>query len=186
MPYAFTLTTVIKAAPQAIYDAWLDSRAHSAMTGGKAKQSAKVGDRVTAWDGYITGRNVALIPGQTIVQTWRTTKFTSAHEDSTITVNLSPVAGGTQLTLTHADVPDDQTSYETEGWQNHYFAPMQKYFAKAAGKTAAAARPARSARKKPARAVKKSAAKKAKKKPARKPAKRTAKRSAPKRKTKKR
>jgi uncharacterized protein YndB with AHSA1/START domain len=183
MPYAFTLTTVIKATPQAIYDAWLDSRAHGAMTGGKAKQSAKVGDRVTAWDGYITGRNVALIPGQTIVQTWRTTKFTPAHGDSTITINLSPVAGGTQLTLTHADVPDDQTSYETEGWQNHYFEPMQGYFAKAAGKATAGARPARSARKKPARTVKKSAAKK---KPARQPAKRTAKRSAPKRKTKKR
>jgi len=168
MPYAFTLTTTIKATPRQIYDAWLDSRAHGAMTGSKAQQSAKVGDAVTAWDGYINGKNVALIPGRTIVQTWRTTKFTDAHGDSTITVNLAPVAGGTQLTLTHADVPDGQTSYEQGGWQRSYFEPMQRYFAKAQRKPAAKKTPAR-------KAAKKSGAKK-----------RPARRSAAKRKSRKR
>ena len=40
MTYAFTLTDVIPASPQAIYDAWLDSRGHTAMTGSKAKMSS--------------------------------------------------------------------------------------------------------------------------------------------------
>ena len=128
MPYTYTLTATIPASPQDIYDAWLDSRAHSDMTGGKATQSAKVGAAVTAWDDYISGNNVELVPGKRIVQTWRTTKFTDEHGDSIIIVTLEPARGGTNLTLEHANVPDGQTSYEESGWQEHYFEPMRRYF----------------------------------------------------------
>jgi uncharacterized protein YndB with AHSA1/START domain len=128
MPYDYTLTALIPASPKEIYETWLDSRGHSAMTGGKATQSAKVGAAVTAWGDYITGKNLHLEPGKRIVQTWRTTQFTDAHTDSVVTVTLVKVAGGTRLTLNHANVPDDQTSYEESGWKAHYFTPMQRYF----------------------------------------------------------
>ena len=36
MQYAYTLTTTIPASAQEIYDAWLDSLAHSEMTGAEA------------------------------------------------------------------------------------------------------------------------------------------------------
>jgi activator of HSP90 ATPase len=130
MSYDFTLTAVIPATPRAIYDAWLDSRGHGAMTGSVAKMSGKVGAKVTAWGGYISGKNLELVPGKRIVQSWRTTKFTDAHEDSTITVMLAAIKGGTRLTLRHANVPDGQTSYQKGGWRDHYFRPMQAYFAK--------------------------------------------------------
>ena len=74
--------------------------------------SDEVGAEVSAWDGYITGRNLELIPGERIVQSWRTTQFTNEHEDSIITVTLEEVEGGTLLTLVHSNVPDGQTSYE--------------------------------------------------------------------------
>jgi hypothetical protein len=48
-------------------------------------------------------------------------------------VTLTPVEGGTLLTLAHSDVPDGQTSYEQGGWQSHYFEPMKKYFAAFSG-----------------------------------------------------
>jgi uncharacterized protein YndB with AHSA1/START domain len=128
MSYDFTLTALIPATPQAIYDAWLDSRGHTKMTGGKAEMSAKVGDSVTAWDGYISGKNLELVPHARIVQSWRTTRFTETDADSRIVVTLTPVAGGTRLTLEHSNVPDGQTSYEMGGWQSHYFEPMGKYF----------------------------------------------------------
>jgi len=102
------------------------------MTGGKAKQSAKIGAAVMAWDGYISGKNLKLTPGRRIVQSWRTTRFTDKDKDSKITVTLRPVKGGTQLTLVHSDVPDGHTSYEKGGWQSHYFEPMKKYFARKA------------------------------------------------------
>lgn len=129
MTYRYTLTEIIPARPRQIYDAWLDSRGHRAMTGAKAKQSARVGAAVTAWGAYISGRNLALVPGKRIVQSWRTTQFTDAHKDSKITVTLKAVKDGTRITLTHSGVPDGQTSYQKGGWQTHYFAPMKAYFA---------------------------------------------------------
>ena len=150
MSYDFTLTAVIPATPRAIYDAWLDSRGHGAMTGSAAKMSAKLGAKVTAWGGYISGKNLELVPGKRIVQSWRTTKFTDAHEDSTITVMLAAIKGGTRLTLRHANVPDGQTSYQKGGWRDHYFRPMQAYFAKQKPAKAKAAK-RRPAKRKPAK-----------------------------------
>jgi activator of HSP90 ATPase len=128
MTYAFTLTDIIPASSSTIYDAWLDTRGHTAMTGGKAKMSNRLGEKVSAWNGYISGKNLVLEPGKRIVQTWRTTNFTDQDPDSKIAVTLTPVEGGTQVTLYHSDVPDGQTSYEKGGWQSHYFEPMKKYF----------------------------------------------------------
>lgn len=129
MPYTYTLTTVIPATPQQIYEAWLDSEAHSEMTGGEASMSGEVGAEVSAWDGYITGSNLELVPGERIVQSWRTSKFTDEHEDSIITVMLEPVDGGTLLTLVHSNVPNEHRSYEQGGWESQYFEPMKVYFA---------------------------------------------------------
>ena len=129
MPYAFTLTTIIPASAQEIYDAWLDSLAHSEMTGGQASMSDEIDAEVSAWDGYITGRNLELVAGERIVQSWRTTKFGDAHEDSIVTVSLEDTDDGALLTLVHSNVPDEQTSYEQGGWQEYYFEPMKEYFA---------------------------------------------------------
>ncbi|MGZ3410190.1 MAG: SRPBCC domain-containing protein [Xanthobacteraceae bacterium] len=183
MPYTYTLTATIPASPQDIYDAWLDSRAHSAMTGGKATQSDEVGAAFTAWDDYIAGNNVELIPGERIVQTWRTTEFTDEHGDSIITVTLEPARGGTNLILEHANVPDGQTSYEESGWQEHYFEPMQRYFLIVTkGDAPAKPKPAKK------KAVKKAAVKKKKtqaKSAAKKAAKKTAKKASARKPTKK-
>jgi uncharacterized protein YndB with AHSA1/START domain len=128
MPYTFTLTTTIPASPEDIYEAWLDSIGHSEMTGGEATMSDEVGAEVTAWDGYVSGRNLELIPGERIVQSWRTTEFGEEDEDSIITVLLQEIEGGTLLTLEHSNVPDEHKSYEEGGWRSNYFEPMIAYF----------------------------------------------------------
>jgi len=130
MQYAFTLTTTLPASALEVYEAWLDSLAHTEMTGSEAIMSDAVGAEVAAWDGYIAGRNLELVPGKRIVQSWRTSEFTDQHEDSIITVTLEEVAGGTLLTLTHSKVPEAHKSYEQGGWQKHYFEPMKEYFGK--------------------------------------------------------
>src|SRR5579872_1089826 len=117
MQYDYKLTTTIPASAQDIYEAWLDSLMHTEMTGAEAIQSDELGAEVAAWDGYISGRNLELVPGERIVQSWRTTEFTDDHEDSIITVTLTQTEDGTLLTLAHTNVPTDQTSYEEGGWQ---------------------------------------------------------------------
>ena len=128
MPYSYTLSTVIPASPAEIYRAWLDSVTHSEMTGGEATMSDEVGADVSAWDGYITGRNLELVPGERIVQSWRTTEFDDEFEDSIVTIVLQETEDGTLLTLQHSNVPDEHKSYEEGGWQSNYFEPMIVYF----------------------------------------------------------
>jgi uncharacterized protein YndB with AHSA1/START domain len=130
MPYSFKLVSVIPASPEAVYEAWLDSAAHSAMTGAEATASDQVGAGITAWGGYIRGRNIELVKGRRIVQSWRTSEFSDADADSIVAVTLAPAKGGARLTLEHANVPDDHTSYEEGGWEDNYFAPMKEYFGK--------------------------------------------------------
>ena len=78
MPFEFSLSDLIPASAQDIYDAWLSSSGHEKITGGQQAQiSAQEGAAFTVWNGYITGRNLKLEPGRRIVQPWRTTKFTA-------------------------------------------------------------------------------------------------------------
>ncbi len=130
MSYDFELVCELSASPQAVYEAWLSSAGHSAMTGAKAKASKKLGAAYSAWDGYIVGRNLELDYNRRIVQSWRTTEFAGGDPDSTVTVELTPLGAETRLTLRHAGVPDGQTSYENGGWREFYFEPMQAYFAR--------------------------------------------------------
>ena len=127
MTIEFTVSDAIPAAPQAIYDAWLNSDGHSKMTGSPAHASANVGESFDAWNGHISGSNVELEPGRRIVQSWRAEDYTEADGHSQIEVTLEPVADGTRLTLVHSNVPDNQTGHQA-GWVTHYFEPMKKYF----------------------------------------------------------
>ena len=95
MAFDFSVSEIIPASPQQIYDAWLSSDGHAAITGGQPAQiSAQEGAAFTVWNGYITGRNVTLESNRRIVQSWRTTKFTAADPDSQIEVLLEPAPGG--------------------------------------------------------------------------------------------
>jgi uncharacterized protein YndB with AHSA1/START domain len=129
MSISFTVSATIPASPEDIFDAWLDSDGHSAMTGSPAHADAEVGGAFDAWDGYISGRNVKLARPGLIVQTWRTTRFTGADADSQIEVSIEGVAGGSVVTLTHSNVPDGHDGYEP-GWGDHYFQPMIAHFSK--------------------------------------------------------
>lgn len=123
----FTLTTIINATPKMVYEAWLSSDKHTAMTGGIAVVSDLVGENFTAWDGYIEGKNLELIPYNKIVQSWRTAQFEDNEVDSQIELLLSKKDGETELTLIHTNVPESGEHY-IKGWDQSYFQPMKTYF----------------------------------------------------------
>lgn len=137
MTESFTLSTVIPASPARIYEAWLDGREHGAFTGGKAEVEPGIGGAFTAWDGYIRGRTLDLSEGRRILQSWRTTEFPAGSEDSLLELILEETTGGTRLTLRHSGIPEGQAASYEEGWGEHYFDPMKRYFARLAPKTAA-------------------------------------------------
>ena len=51
MAYEFTVSDVLPATPAAVYDAWMSSEGHAAMTGAPAAIDPHVGARFSAWDG---------------------------------------------------------------------------------------------------------------------------------------
>jgi len=125
----FTLKTKFNATAKEIYTTWLHSEGHTNMTGGEAEISDNIGDRFTAWDGYIEGENIALEPHRRILQSWRTSQFKADEEDSQIEILLNEFEGQTELTLIHTRVPESGEHYR-QGWDNHYFKPMQEYFSR--------------------------------------------------------
>lgn len=128
MTYDFKLETLIPAGPKQIYEAWMCSDGHSAMTGGTAHVDGSVGGNFDAWDGFIAGKSLMLTPYTFIRQTWRSAKFEGQDPDSIIEVTLTEKGDKTLLVLEHKNVPDGQTSYEESGWSKSYFEPMKKYF----------------------------------------------------------
>ena len=126
----FTISTVISASSSEIYKAWLSSKGHAAMTGSAAKVNGKVGGKFTAWDGYIFGSTLELTPNRRIVQAWRTSEFPDDAPDSRVEILLEEVKGGTKVTLTHTDMPEDQVPDYKQGWEDFYFKPMKEYFGK--------------------------------------------------------
>jgi activator of HSP90 ATPase len=97
------------------------------MTGGEATGRPVKGTRFTAWDGYISSKNLELEPHRRIVQAWRTTEFSSGDADSRLEVLLEEAPGGIKVTLRHCNIPQGQTGYK-QGWKDHYFEPMKRYF----------------------------------------------------------
>ena len=127
MASEFTVSAIIPADPTAVYDAWLTSKSHAAMTGSPARVSGRPSGRFTAWDGYIEGKNLKLVSGARIVQAWRTTEFAETDSDSQIDVSVEKAPGGTKLTIHHTSIPGGQSDYKS-GWSTCYFEPMKAYF----------------------------------------------------------
>ena len=130
MKNGFKLSAVIPVAPADIYKAWLSTKGHAAMTGNPAKVSGKVGGKFSAWDGYIFGSTLELEADRRIVQAWRTSEFPDDAPDSRLEILLEETSGGTKITLTHTDMPEDQVESYRQGWEDFYFKPMQEYFGK--------------------------------------------------------
>jgi len=130
MENGFTLSEVFNAKPSDIYNAWLNSDGHSVLTGSPAKVNGKIGGEFSAWDGYIFGTTLELTPNQRIVQAWRTSEFPDDAPDSHLEVLLEEAPGGTKMTLTHTDMPEDQVDSYKQGWDDFYFKPMREYFNK--------------------------------------------------------
>jgi len=120
--------------PEEIYRAFLSSKEHSEFTGSKAKCSTEVGGKFTAWDGYISGRNIELVKGKKIVQEWKTTEWPEGSEPSVLTLTLESDGKGTTLNMIQTKVPASQYEEYNKGWYESYWDPMTEYFSKRGSK----------------------------------------------------
>jgi uncharacterized protein YndB with AHSA1/START domain len=128
MADSFTLSRVLPATPEQVYEAWLDTEEHSEMTGASATSDPEVGGKFTARAGYIEGTNVEMEPFKRIVQRWRTVEFPVEAPDSLLEIVLEALDGGSIITINHSEIPEGQGAFYNVGWSVHYFEPMAAHF----------------------------------------------------------
>lgn len=124
--------TVVSAEPEEIYEAFMDAKRHSEFTGSKATCDARVGGSFTAWDGYISGKNMELETGRKIVQEWITTDWPEGYPPSRLELNFKRTEGGTEISLVQSEVPKEQAEELKRGWTDFYWKPLKNYFKKQA------------------------------------------------------
>ena len=120
---------MFKASPHELYEALMDSARHAAFTKSDASISREVGGEYMAYDGYITGKNLELIPDQKIVQSWRAVDWPE-KQFSRVEFEISPVAEGSRLVFTHSDLPEGTEEEFTQGWIENYWEHLHAYLEK--------------------------------------------------------
>ena len=114
--------------PVEVYRAFMNPKIHAAFTGSKAAGSGRVGGKFTAWEGYITAKNVELKSGRKIVQEWITTEFPEKYPPSRLELTFKAKRGGTEITMAHSHLPASQVRRYKSGWISAYWDPLRDYF----------------------------------------------------------
>ena len=118
----------LKASPERVYEALLDSKQFAAFTGMPAEISREAGGALKMFGGLIVGRNIELVPNERIVQAWR-----PAHWDpgvySVVKFGLRKKDSQTILILDHTGFPEGDFASLNSGWYERYWEPLKKYLA---------------------------------------------------------
>jgi activator of HSP90 ATPase len=115
------------ATAQKLYDIYMDPMQHAAVTGRPVRISPRTGSKFTAFEGMLTGVMLFTIPGRLIVQRWRSCMFYDTDLDSILILRFVQDGKRGRIDLTHANVPKQDHTGVTEGWETHYWKPLRAY-----------------------------------------------------------
>lgn len=114
----------ISGSPAAVFEILMSSDKFAAMTGGRgATISTEEGGKFSMFGGDISGRNVELVPGQRVVQAWRSHAWPEGVY-SLVSFNLASNGSGTKLTFDQVGYPDAAHDMLDGGWAMMYWQPM--------------------------------------------------------------
>ncbi len=115
------------ASPDSLFDAYLDSRKHSAIVGSKVSISKVVGGRFTAFNGMLSGKNLLIVPKKLVMQSWRSRTWKITDHDSILILMFSKAGRGARVDLVHVNVPKHDLQGVTRGWRRYYWKPWLEY-----------------------------------------------------------
>ncbi len=117
---------ILNAEPEIVYQALTNPATIQLWSGEPAEMSTEEGSDFSLWEGSISGRNLKFEPGKSIIQEWY---FGDQQEPSIVTIKLHPHKSGTSVELKHTNIPDEDFSNITEGWEENYFGALEKFYA---------------------------------------------------------
>lgn len=138
--FDLTVSRAIPASPDQVFDVWLDPKSPGGVWFGVERAIINpvvdglfyhvVKYEGRSWPHY--GRFIRLDRGQVIEHTW-VSEATRGLE-TIVTITLSRLEAGTEVTLHHANVPDDEMGRgHQEGWTS-YLSMLAERFEKAAAR----------------------------------------------------
>jgi len=133
---------VFKASRKRVYEALTDANQFgkvvelsAAMKAGGMKTGAapvtisrEAGGAFSAFGGYVTGRQIELVPNERIVQVWRAGSWDPGSYSIAKFV-LAEEGAETKIKFDHTGFPKGQAEHLAEGWRGNYWEPLAKYLA---------------------------------------------------------
>jgi activator of HSP90 ATPase len=116
---------IISAPPEEVYLALTLEATIQLWTGDKVEMKAVPGTEFSLWDGSIVGKNLEFEPSKKIVQQWY---FGDQPDESIVTIKLHAHDQGTSVELRHTNIPDDDFTDITDGWNNIYFGSLKEFY----------------------------------------------------------
>lgn len=121
----FKKTFRINAEPSDIYAALTNPFTIELWSGYRAVMSTEPGSEFSLWEGDIEGKNIEFITDRKIVQEWY---FGDREEKSIVTLTILPRGDGTEITVEHNNIPDDDFNDIAEGWREYYIGAIRAFF----------------------------------------------------------
>ena len=85
------------------------------------------GSAFALFGGYITGRQVEMLPDQLLVQAWRAASWGSGLY-SIARFQLEEAGSGAKIIFDHGGFPKGEAEHLAAGWQANYWTPLAKLF----------------------------------------------------------
>jgi activator of HSP90 ATPase len=117
----------IPADPAQVYAVLADAEALSALSGMSGAVGQSAGEEFSAFDGHVTGRQIELVPGERIVQTWRFPVWEPGTY-SIVRFTLAAEAGGTRLVIDQHGEPEAWHDHVDANWPTFYLTPLTRHF----------------------------------------------------------
>jgi len=133
--------TVFKATRKRVYEALTDAKqfhqvtqlsaaVKSGMAAGNVPAAIRneAGGAFSLFGGYISGRNIELVPNERIVQAWRAGSWDPGIY-SIARFELVEQGAETKIVFDHTGFPKGDAEHLAEGWRVNYWEPLAKFLA---------------------------------------------------------
>jgi len=133
--------TVFKATRKRVYEALTDAKqfhqvtqlsaaVKSGMAPGKVQAEIRneAGGAFSLFGGYISGRNIEIVPNERIVQAWRAGSWGPGLY-SIARFELVEQGAETKIVFDHSGFPKGEAEHLAEGWRINYWEPLTKFLA---------------------------------------------------------